>query len=70
MDNKLVADLNQAAVDGIRGAGATGQYIWLEANSWSGAWHFVSWSPCLGKRGGGGVRGANEYRSSLDPRRL
>ena len=42
MDNKLVADLNQAAVDGIRAAGATGQMIWLEANAWSGAWHFVS----------------------------
>jgi len=41
MDNKLVADLNQAAVKGIRAAGATSQFIFLEANSWSGAWHFV-----------------------------
>ncbi|PKS06900.1 hypothetical protein jhhlp_005495 [Lomentospora prolificans] len=41
MDNKLVADLNQAAVNGIRDAGATDQFIFLEANSWSGAWHFV-----------------------------
>lgn len=41
MDNQLVADLNQAAVNGIRSAGATSQYIFLEANSWSGAWHFV-----------------------------
>lgn len=53
MDNGLVADLNQAAVDGIRDAGATGQFIWLEANSWSGAWHFVSLSRFLekGERG-------------------
>lgn len=43
MDNQLVADLNQAAVNGIRDAGATDQFIWLEANSWSGAWHFVSY---------------------------
>lgn len=41
MDNQLVADLNQAAVNGIRDAGATSQFIFLEANSWSGAWHFV-----------------------------
>ena len=41
MDNQLVADLNQAAVNGIRDSGATSQFIFLEANSWSGAWHFV-----------------------------
>lgn len=41
MDNTLVARLNQAAIDGIRAAGATSQYIFVEANSWSGAWHFV-----------------------------
>lgn len=42
MDNELVADLNQAAVNGIRDAGATSQFIWLEANEYSGAWRFVS----------------------------
>jgi endoglucanase len=41
MDNKLVADLNQAAIDGIRKAGATSQYIFVEGNAWSGAWHWV-----------------------------
>lgn len=45
MDNQLVADLNQAAVNGIRDAGATSQLIFLEANSWSGAWHFVRRRP-------------------------
>ncbi|KAJ5095841.1 CAZyme family GH5 [Penicillium alfredii] len=38
MDQDLVLRLNQAAIDGIRGAGATTQYIFVEGNSWSGAW--------------------------------
>jgi endoglucanase len=38
MDQTLVLNLNQAAIDGIRGAGATSQYIFAEGNSWSGAW--------------------------------
>ncbi|PYI13177.1 endoglucanase II [Aspergillus violaceofuscus CBS 115571] len=38
MDQTLVLDLNQAAIDGIRAAGATSQYIFAEGNSWSGAW--------------------------------
>ena len=42
MDNALVARLNQAAIDGIRGAGATSQTIFIEGNSWSGAWTWVS----------------------------
>lgn len=41
MENSLVADLNQAAIDGIRAAGATSQYILVEGNSWSGAWTWV-----------------------------
>ena len=41
MDNTLVGQLNQAAIDGIRAAGATTQYIFVEGNSWSGAWHWV-----------------------------
>ncbi|SPO03500.1 probable cellulase precursor [Cephalotrichum gorgonifer] len=41
MDNALMVALNQAAVNGIRAAGATSQYIWLEANGYSGAWTFV-----------------------------
>ncbi|CAG9952287.1 unnamed protein product [Clonostachys rosea f. rosea IK726] len=42
MDNSLVRDLNQAAIDAIRGAGATSQYIFVEGNAWSGAWSWVS----------------------------
>jgi endoglucanase len=42
MDNSLVAKLNQAAIDAIRGAGATSQYIFVEGNSWTGAWSWVS----------------------------
>jgi endoglucanase len=41
MDNSLVAQLNQAAIDAIRGAGATSQYIFVEGNSWTGAWTWV-----------------------------
>jgi hypothetical protein len=43
MDNKLVADLNQAAINNIRAAGATSQYIFVEGNAWSGAWHWVGY---------------------------
>lgn len=38
MDQTLVFNLNQAAINGIRAAGATSQYIFVEGNSWSGAW--------------------------------
>ncbi|CAI7586273.1 unnamed protein product [Penicillium bialowiezense] len=37
MDQSLVLSLNQAAINGIRAAGATTQYIFVEGNSWSGA---------------------------------
>ncbi|KAI0602457.1 endoglucanase [Biscogniauxia sp. FL1348] len=38
MDQTLVLQLNQAAIDAIRGAGATSQPILVEGNSYSGAW--------------------------------
>lgn len=38
MDQTLVLNLNQAAINGIRAAGATSQYIFAEGNSYSGAW--------------------------------
>lgn len=41
MDNTLVAQLNQAAINGIRAAGATSQYIFVEGNSYTGAWTWV-----------------------------
>ncbi|KAK0657039.1 putative cellulase precursor [Cercophora newfieldiana] len=41
MDQNLVLQLNQAAIDGIRAAGATSQHILVEGNQWSGAW---SWN--------------------------
>ncbi|KAM5360205.1 hypothetical protein ACJZ2D_013915 [Fusarium nematophilum] len=37
MDQTLVLNLNQAAINGIRATGAT-QYIFVEGNQWSGAW--------------------------------
>src|ERR1700710_1972419 len=42
MDNSLVANLNQAAINGIRAAGATAQTIFVEGNSYTGAWTWVS----------------------------
>lgn len=41
MDQSLVLELNQAAINGIRAAGATSQYIFVEGNAYSGAW---SWT--------------------------
>jgi len=37
-----VAQLNQAAVNGIRSSGATSQLILLEGTSWTGAWTWTS----------------------------
>lgn len=34
--------LMQACIDGVRAAGATSQYIFVEGTSWSGAWTWVS----------------------------
>ncbi|CAG7954453.1 unnamed protein product [Penicillium olsonii] len=42
MDQTLVLDLNQAAIDAIRAAGAKSQYIFVEGNSWSGAWTWTT----------------------------
>ncbi|KAL4913583.1 endo-beta-1,4-glucanase A [Aspergillus aurantiobrunneus] len=38
MDQTLVLNLNQAAINAIRAANAKTQYIFVEGNSWSGAW--------------------------------
>lgn len=40
-ENSNVASLNQAAINGIRAANATSQYIFVEGNSYSGAWTWV-----------------------------
>lgn len=42
MDQTLVLDLNQAAINGIRAAGATSQYIFIEGNSYTGAWTWTT----------------------------
>ncbi|KAJ5176189.1 uncharacterized protein N7482_002066 [Penicillium canariense] len=42
MDQTLVLNLNQAAIDGIRAAGATTQYIFVEGNAYTGAWSWTS----------------------------
>ncbi|CAI7671479.1 unnamed protein product [Penicillium pancosmium] len=41
-DQTVVLNLNQAAINAIRAAGATSQYIFVEGNSWSGAWTWTS----------------------------
>jgi endoglucanase len=42
MDESLVVDLNQAAINAIRATGATTQYIFAEGNSYTGAWTWTS----------------------------
>lgn len=48
MSGTLVAQLNQAAIDGIRAAGATSQYIAVEGNAYTGAW---TWTTATGTDG-------------------
>lgn len=38
MGNVSTTMLMQACIDGVRAAGATSQYIFVEGTSWSGAW--------------------------------
>ncbi|RDW85863.1 hypothetical protein BP5796_04188 [Coleophoma crateriformis] len=40
--NTIVAELNQACIDGIRAAGATSQYIFVEGTSYTGAWTWTT----------------------------
>ncbi|OJJ99200.1 hypothetical protein ASPACDRAFT_60999 [Aspergillus aculeatus ATCC 16872] len=46
-DQTLVFDLNQAAINAIRAAGATSQYIFVEGNSYSGAWTWTTYNTNL-----------------------
>ena len=48
MAGSLVAQLNQAAIDGVRAAGATSQYITVEGNAYTGAW---TWTTATGTDG-------------------
>lgn len=48
MSSTSVAQLNQAAINAIRGAGATTQYITVEGNAWTGAW---TWTTAKGTDG-------------------
>ncbi|KAK4508707.1 hypothetical protein PRZ48_002446 [Zasmidium cellare] len=48
MPGALVAQLNQAAIDGIRAAGAGSQYIAVEGNAYTGAW---TWTTAQGTDG-------------------
>lgn len=41
---KVVFDLNQAALNAIREAGATTQLILVEGTAWTGAWSWTGWS--------------------------
>ncbi|KAI9656345.1 MAG: hypothetical protein M1821_005008 [Bathelium mastoideum] len=42
MDQSLVVSLNQAAINGIRAAGANTQYITPEGNAYTGAWSWTA----------------------------
>jgi endoglucanase len=41
-DATLTARLNQACIDGVRAAGATTQFVFVEGTSYTGAWTWVS----------------------------
>ncbi|PWY69941.1 endoglucanase A [Aspergillus eucalypticola CBS 122712] len=47
MEQSLVLDLNQAAINGIRAAGATTQYIFVEGNAYTGAWDWTTYNDDL-----------------------
>ncbi|KUI71931.1 Endoglucanase gh5-1 [Cytospora mali] len=47
-DQDNVVELNQAAIDGIRAAGATSQYIFVEGTSYTGAWTWESENSDMG----------------------
>ena len=49
MAGSLVASLNQAAINGIRAAGATSQYITVEGNAYTGAWTWTTQAGTDGK---------------------
>ncbi|CAK3894920.1 glycoside hydrolase [Lecanosticta acicola] len=49
MSSTLVAQLNQAAINGIRSAGATSQYITVEGNAYTGAWTWTTTEGTDGK---------------------
>lgn len=46
-DQTLVLEMNQAAIDGIRAAGANSQYIAIEGNAYSGAWTWTTYNTNL-----------------------
>jgi endoglucanase len=48
----IVADLNQAAIDAIRSAGAISQYITVEGNAYTGAWTWTTAQGTDGKTNG------------------
>ncbi|KAI9658420.1 MAG: hypothetical protein M1821_002553 [Bathelium mastoideum] len=60
-DTSLVVQMNQAAINGIRAAGATSQYITPEGNQWTGAW---SWTTGNGETANGA---AGQMGSLTDP---
>lgn len=47
MDETVVVALNQAAINGIRDAGATTQYIFVEGNAYTGAWTWTTYNTAM-----------------------
>ncbi|KAK2760269.1 hypothetical protein FQN54_002337 [Arachnomyces sp. PD_36] len=66
MDQDLVFDLNQAAIDGIRSAGAENHWIWAEGNSYSGAWTWAEVNDNLKKLTDPSSRTVFEMHQYLD----
>jgi len=58
---KFVADLNQAAINGIRAAGATTQYITVEGNAYTEAQYWTQ------RRGEDGLTNSQTLYNLTDP---
>ncbi|KAI4834143.1 glycoside hydrolase [Aureobasidium sp. EXF-8845] len=63
----VVADLNQAAIDAIRSAGAISQYITVEGNAYTGAW---TWTTAQGTDGKTNGETMGTLTDSVDDRLL
>lgn len=51
INQTIVLNINQAAINAIRAAGATSEYIFVKGNGYSGAWSWTTTNDNLMKDG-------------------
>ncbi|KAK2603661.1 hypothetical protein QQS21_004134 [Conoideocrella luteorostrata] len=66
IDQPLVMQLNQAAIDGINASRASTQYIMVEGNDWSGAWTWAKTNDKLKELKDPFDKSAHEMHQCLD----